>query len=501
MPRLTEPWQEEEIIRCVGGHEGMSGIEYWLRTYVVTYDEPNETVKPYPCWDYQLEYMRELEQGGKILVEKPRDMMITWSTCLFALHCLLFRPNWTGFCISRRENEVDDGGMKSTCRSIMGRIRFTYERLPEWMQGDVTFSMLKIVNNEKGMNSTITGEATKPTSGQSISCTFKWADEISQVDQSEKVHASMTGGNFQTLLYTSISNLMGNAFARLRHDENSGFRVLTYEWHRRPDRDQAWYERKIADLTPIERAKQVDIGYRVMSPATVFQSFDALVHVLPMERMLIDGERYVIGFDEGFSQPGAMYLAVLEGERMRILYERYETGIHVRLPEQRRVPGDEDWVDIAWQMEKMVAPALEEGKHIVDAVCVGWSSGASKKAQVDAVAAHFEVAGFRTYTVVKDKHARIRAVNAWLRLDGAGSPYLTISNHCEKLVWEMIRWEYKVVGDEATETPRDNNDHGCEALCAICEYVEEPKATEKPWVSNVDSWAKAGVANVGRRED
>jgi hypothetical protein len=268
--RHLEPEQEEELLRCIRGHEGEAGVLYFFRNYVVTFDEVNEEVRPFPMWDFQVEYLLELEKGGKILVEKPRDMMITWTTALYELYKWIFCPGWTGFCISRQEKLVDDGGEMSTTKSILGRIRFTYNHLPEWMRPRAAFTRLKILNLDPGMETnTISGEATKSTSGQSVACSFKWADELSQVDQSEQVHASMTGGGFQTLVYSSISNLMGNAFGRLRHDPKSGFRVLTFQWWRRPDRDQAWYDMKASDLDPISRATQLDIVYDVRSPMSV----------------------------------------------------------------------------------------------------------------------------------------------------------------------------------------------------------------------------------------
>lgn len=483
-------WREEEILRCIRGYKKNTGLEYWLKTYVFTFDEPKRLEARYPCWPFQLQYMRELERGGKILVEKPRDMMITWSTAIYCLYCLLFKPGWTGFCISRRENEVDDGGEKSTVRSIFGRIRFSWEHLPEWMRGDFSFTLLKIINNEPGMNTFMTGEATKITSGQSISCSFKWADELSQVEQSEKVHASMTGANFETLVYTSISNLMGNAFARLRHDKDSGFRVLTFPWYMRPDRDDEWYKAKAADLTPIERAKQLDIVYELNSPASVFKRFNWKTHVRPPEECPTDAQRWVIGFDNGFAKPAAMYLAAIRSGRLIVLLERYTPGIHVKLPPGRRVADEKDWVDIACELERVYAPWLRRDKHIVECVCVGWSSGASSKAEVSETAAHFEMDGFKTFTVQKAKGPRIKLVDQWMGLDSQGVPYLTISSACEKLLWEIPKQAYEVHGEAVSEVVADGNDHGCEALSAICEYLDAPVKAPPKWISDVDSWGK-----------
>jgi len=484
MPILTESWQEEEILRCAHGYDGTSGLIYWFREYVYTYDEPHKTICRYPLWPFQVDYLNELEKGGRILVEKSRDMMITWTTALFMLWHMLFDPNWTGFAISRRENEVDDGGEEATTRSIMGRIKFTWDHLPDWMKGDVSFSLLKIRNLEHGMNTAITGEATKITSGQSVAVTFKWGDEFSQVDQSEKVHGSMSGGNWQTLVYTGIANGPDNAFARLRNDPTSGFRILSYPWNCRPDRDDAWYRWKVADLDPFQRASQIDIEYEVMTANPIYGEFSVERNVRRLSDLPVVYDRYFLTFDPGFARPAAMYLAGLRAGRLYILRELYQPGIHVKLPPAQKEGGVEDWVDRAWKLERLVDPDVTQERHRIECVCVGWGSTSTHDSSD--TAAHFAMDGFRTFVVSKDRLTRIRLCSAWMRSTGAEESYLTISEDCANLRRELPRYHYAVVSGIVQERPADGNDHGIEALESLCEYLQAPERPSSRWVSNVD---------------
>jgi len=489
--KLSVEEQREELMKCL---DPMDGELYWFRKYAMTFDEIAGEVKPYPMWPFQDELIRRLGTPGKHLVDKPRDMMVTWTGCLHCLYCILFEPNWTGFAISRQEKEVDDGGEKSTVHSIFGRIRFTWERLPDWMRGELAFSKLKIRNLEPDMHTLMTGEATKPTSGQSIHVTFKWGDELSQVDQSEEVHGSMSGGNFRTLVYTSIASIKQCAFKRLRHDPNSGFDILSLSWDMRPGRDHEWYEWKISGLNPVQRATQVDVDYEVAdTTAMVYKRFKPDKHMIEAYECPREGKRYVIGFDNGFSKPGAMELGIIEESgHMVFVRERHEAGIPVRVPDKMRDKDTEDWVRIAERMERSLFPTLKEGKHRIECVCIGWT-GESKKNEAQAVATHFQNAGFKTYCVQKSKANRIQDVTAWLMEDGGGRPYLTFSSDCEKLLWEMPRYWYKREHGQTTEKPIDGNDHGIEAMEAICEYTTAP--TRKPgWTSDIAGWirGKAG---------
>ena len=492
--KLSIVAQKAELMKCL---HPVTGEEYWFEKYAVTFDEIAGEVKAYPMWPFQSELIRWLQTGGKKLTEKPRDMMVTWTGALHCLYSMVFRPNWTGFAISRQEKEVDDGGEKSTVHSIMGRMRFSWEQLPDWMRGEVVFSKLKIRNLESGMNTLMTGEATKPTSGQSIHVTFKWGDEFAQVDQSEKVHGSMSGGNYRTLWYSSVTSVDDCAFKRLRHDPSSGFEVFTLTWDMNPTRDHEWYEAKVAGLNPVQRATQVDVQYEVAdTTAMVYKRFKAEKHVKDARECPQEGEEYYIGFDNGFSKPGAMEFGILKDGHMTFVRERYSTNIPVRVPEKMRESNTLDWVSVAEEMERSLFPGLEKGKHVVKRVCIGWT-GESKKNEAQAVAVHFQNAGFKTYCVAKSKANRVQDADAWMMDDPAGQPFLTFSTDCVKLLWEIPRYWYERKQGQTTEKPQNKNDHAIEAMEAICEYATAP--VRRPgWTSDLAGWIRGSTRSQER---
>ena len=471
MPRVTNPRQKNELIKCI------EDPWYWFTHYCRTFDKPRQRTALFPDWDYLHDYIRELQKGGKILVEKSRDMMITIATCGWMLYNVQFTPDWSGFVTSRREDEVDDGGDQATTDSIFGVILFGWKNQPIWMQSNLKFSHLKILNLEEGMNSYITGESTNPNSGRGKSVTFKWGDEFAFVPQSEKVHASMSGGAYRTLLYTSTSNLTGNAFHRLRSDPNSGFRVLTYRWDMRPDRTREWYEARKASLSPIDAAKELDIVYEISSPASVYPRYNYELHTAPRENLPFDGE-LIIGFDEGFAQPGAMYACLLVDGGLYIVDEFYEAGVHVKVDEERLAAGEKDWLSRA----RYLAMKYNKTPGQVT-VAMGFESRSAEDI--------FASAGFRTYRATKDKLGRIKLVDQLMIPDKTGKPSLIIAQECVNLLWELPRYEHRISGGVMTEMPKDGNDHGCDAIAVVAEYAFGNHEEEPEWYSDVEDWEAA----------
>ena len=92
-------------------------------------------IKPFFLFPYQKQIIYKLleaEQSNEehtILVDKPREMGITWIVAAYFYWRWLFTPNWSGFILSRKEDEVDQGDNNPDA-SIFGKIR--------WMMVKVT---------------------------------------------------------------------------------------------------------------------------------------------------------------------------------------------------------------------------------------------------------------------------------------------------------------------------------------------------------------------------
>lgn len=470
--------QAQEIAKCA---DGFKGLMYWISRYCWTWDKVHKRKARYPLWPYQKNLLEELWKGGLILVEKSRDLMVTWTVCEFCLWNLQFNPYWTGFATSRRENEVDNGGEKSTPVSIFGRIRFSWNEQPAWLQVNLGFSHLKVRNLEEGLYMEMTGESANPDVGRSSDVYFKWGDEFALVDQSELAHAAMIGGGFNTLLYTSTSNLTGNEFYRLRSSEGSGFRVLTYSWRHRPDRSEDWYEKKKATMTEEQRAKELDIKYEVSGPLRVWGQFDPRIHVVTQESLPLSGGYALLAFDEGYSHPGALYYVRVVDRKMFVVREVYKSKIHTILPTNLRGPENKDWV---WIMEELI-----EDLGPVKAIVVGNESRGFEDTLV--------ARGHYVYRVGKDKLERIRQVAMLMQPGQDGKPSLVIGEECVNLQREIPKYKWKTKGGVQIDLPAPGVDHGCDALQCAAEFANSLDAAA-PWTSSFKQAGGKQRVNAGK---
>jgi len=95
---------------------------------------PSESIDLFPDFPHVRMVLDALKDPTNILIDKSRDMMCTWSLCAIFCHDLIFQEAAPLLMASRRFDDVDDGGEDSTTDSLLGRVRFIYEILPEWQK-------------------------------------------------------------------------------------------------------------------------------------------------------------------------------------------------------------------------------------------------------------------------------------------------------------------------------------------------------------------------------
>jgi len=97
-------------------------------------ESPSESIDLFPDFPHVRMVLDALKDPKNILIDKSRDMMATWTLCAIFCHDLLFQEAAPLLMASRRFDDVDDGGEDSTTDSLMGRVRFVYENLPDWQK-------------------------------------------------------------------------------------------------------------------------------------------------------------------------------------------------------------------------------------------------------------------------------------------------------------------------------------------------------------------------------
>ena len=219
---------------------------------------------PMFLWDYQREViyrvMEAEKEGYGLLIEKSRDMGITWTILWYILWRWLFTDRWYCLIGSRKEEEVDNK-MPS---SLMGKLRYALYSLPKWMrpskfkksEHDI---FCKLINPDR--MSYVEGESANPNFGRGRRASLVFMDELFSW---KFLRESWRSSTDTSPCRIAVSTPRPISFARnLRESFLSQGRLITLDWKKHPFKTEEWYieetKRRAAD--PLSIKSELDISY------------------------------------------------------------------------------------------------------------------------------------------------------------------------------------------------------------------------------------------------
>lgn len=237
-------------------------ILHWIRWWVWTYD-PREDVTTIPLlqFDRQEEFILWLQECEELkaagLVEKSRDMGITWECVTYANHGWLYRNGFKAGFGSRKLDLVDKIGDMD---SILEKMRFLLRNLPYWMlPPSFKFGehdgFTKILNPDTG--AAVTGEGGDQI-GRGGRASIYFVDESAFLERPQLVERSLSQTT-KVRIDVSTPNGPGTPFTRKRF--SGKIRVFTFHWRQDPRKDDAWYEGEKERLDAVTVAQEIDIDH------------------------------------------------------------------------------------------------------------------------------------------------------------------------------------------------------------------------------------------------
>lgn len=239
----------------------------FINTFGCTYDPRNVDVGlpaliPFLLFPKQAEFIpwivgrwRAREDG---LVEKSRDMGVTWLCVAIAVWMFLFHGGVSVGFGSRKEEYVDQLGDP---KSIFWKVRKFIELLPsEFRPAGYSEKrhapFMRVINPETG--ATIIGEAGDNIGrGNRTSIYFK--DESAFYERAEGIERALSQTS-NCKIDISTPNGNGNVFYRKRHAGK--IPVFTFNWRDDPRKGVEWYQRERAKAdSPVTIAQELDIDY------------------------------------------------------------------------------------------------------------------------------------------------------------------------------------------------------------------------------------------------
>lgn len=205
--------------------------------------------------------MQAEEKGEDLLIDKTRDMMVTWTVLWYMFWRWRFKEKWYGLVGSRKEDEVDN----KMPMSLFGRLRHILYSTPQWIRpqkfrkSDNDLHM-KLINPEQ--MSYIEGESANPEFGRGKRCAFIYLDEIySWRFARESWRACIDTSPCRV----AVSTARPTSFARnLRDSFKDQGKLITLDWHQHPFKDEEWYqaELKRRESDPLSVIGELDISYQ-----------------------------------------------------------------------------------------------------------------------------------------------------------------------------------------------------------------------------------------------
>jgi phage terminase large subunit len=231
-------------------------IEDWMQTY-----DPRKTdwkYCPFILFPRQREYLHWLQdliddrEDG--VVDKSRDMGVTWLCVAKALCLWLFQPGVKIGIGSRKENLVDRIGDPD---SIFEKFRLIlrnlpHEFLPRGFDLEKNSPHMKLVNPENG--AVIAGEA-GDNIGRGGRSSIYFKDESAFYEHPERIEASLSQ-NSDVKIDVSTHSGPGTIFQQ--KCQSDAYRKFEFDWHDDPRKNQDWYDKQCELHDAVIIAREID---------------------------------------------------------------------------------------------------------------------------------------------------------------------------------------------------------------------------------------------------
>lgn len=238
----------------------------FITDFGVTYDPRNierglPAMVPFILMPRQREWVewvvakwRGQESG---LVEKTRDMGMSWLSIATACTLCNFHDGMTFGFGSRKEEYVDKLGHP---KSLFYKARMFMENLPPefrrgWTRADAPHMRISF----PATGSVLTGEA-GDNIGRGDRASIYFVDEAAFLERPQLVEASLSATT-NCRIDISTPNGTGNPFWNKRFKIYKPEQIFTFHWRSDSRKDEAWYAKQVAELDPVTVAQEIDINY------------------------------------------------------------------------------------------------------------------------------------------------------------------------------------------------------------------------------------------------
>ena len=256
-----------------------------------------------------------LDNGEDGFIDKARDMGLSWCVIgAFIWYWLQDKPGNDFLLGSRKFEYVDKKGNMDT---LFEKARYLVNHLPKWMRPEGynpdRHDMVGFLQNPFSGN-TIVGEANNKNFGSAARRKGVLFDEMSKWEQTDS--DAWTSALNVTDTRLALSTPYGGPetkFYKLRHDMSIHIERMSYPWQIHPEKDDAWYRKKVLKSTPLEIAQELDINYEGAAGKAFVSTYSDATH--RRDLTAIPYERLIRLWDFGYHFPFVLFTQIDDMDR------------------------------------------------------------------------------------------------------------------------------------------------------------------------------------------
>jgi hypothetical protein len=285
-----------EITRCI------KDPVYFIKNYVKIVNVDLGLI-PFDMWDFQVEMVRGFHSQRFSIAKMPRQVGKTTTTAGYMLWAVLFSDDYK---IAILANKGD------LARDILGRIKYSYEYLPLWMQqGIMEWNKGNIVL-ENG--SEISAYATNASGVRGGTYNLVFLDEFAFVPQNiaaeffTSTYPVISSGKTTKVIIVSTPHGL-NQFYKMWTDaveQRSLYVPFEVHWSMVPGRDATWREETIRNTSEEQFRQEFETEF-IGSSATLIPG--AKLKMLTFNNP-VEKEEYLDIYES--PKPGHTYIAIVD---------------------------------------------------------------------------------------------------------------------------------------------------------------------------------------------
>lgn len=289
-------YERARMILDVYSVDPIAFIETFLFVKLPNY---NNAIKPFFLFEYQKKIIQKLweaeqdNQEHTILIDKPREMGITYTVLAYFYWRWLFTPEHSSFLLSRSEDEVDKGET-SPDNSLFGKLRWMNDLSPKWIlpdafapkgkKGTSTDRERYLFNPQ--LKSQMIGSTTNANAGRSRRYSITFIDECFFIDNFQQIIRSLESVSRVKVLVSSAQP--GRQYEKFKDMCAGRGDYVSLTWRDHPWKDQEWYdnlERKAEEMDDPEILREAVVQYSIDPKSRYYpQITDAKVAKIEYDR-------------------------------------------------------------------------------------------------------------------------------------------------------------------------------------------------------------------------